>query len=297
MAWHDADSWLTLAFAPHPGTLALALLVVITLPILLHAYIYRRRAPDSLPTFLLIGPSSAGKTSLLTLLSHGTPSATHTSSTPTAASLALPITTTPASSRYRSNNDPSADRARKFRLLDTPGHGKLRHYALSTLAKTGPGGALKGIIFVLDAAALGEDAGAAEAGEYLHDILLLLQKRHTGNKTSKGPTAIPVLVAANKMDLFTALPESLVKIRLEKAVEEVRKTRGRALKDSGIELSAGDGEEEEREGLADGYEGAFNFKMLEDSDIEVKVAGGSVKGDKGEGADVQEWWGWVGEQL
>jgi signal recognition particle receptor subunit beta len=68
MAWHDEDSWLTAAFAPKPSTIAVTLLLTLLLPILLHQFIYRKATPTTLPTFLLVGPSGAGKTSLLTLV-------------------------------------------------------------------------------------------------------------------------------------------------------------------------------------------------------------------------------------
>jgi signal recognition particle receptor subunit beta len=69
MAWYDEDSWLTAAFAPKPLTIVVTLLITILLPILLHQFLYRQAAPTALPTFLLVGPSGAGKTALLTLVS------------------------------------------------------------------------------------------------------------------------------------------------------------------------------------------------------------------------------------
>lgn len=68
MAWYDEDSWVTAAFAPKPATMALTLFLAIVLPILLHQFIYRKATPTNLPVFLLIGPSGAGKTALLTLV-------------------------------------------------------------------------------------------------------------------------------------------------------------------------------------------------------------------------------------
>jgi signal recognition particle receptor subunit beta len=69
MAWYDEDSWLTAAFAPNLSTIAVTLLLTILLPILLHQFIYRKATPTALPSFLLIGPSGAGKTAFLTLVS------------------------------------------------------------------------------------------------------------------------------------------------------------------------------------------------------------------------------------
>jgi signal recognition particle receptor subunit beta len=126
--------------------------------------------------------------------------------------------------------------------------------------------------------------------------LLALQKRYTGAKSSKGPKDIPVLVAANKMDLFTALPPHLVKISLEKAISEVRKSRAKGLKDSGVALGADeDGMEEEREWLGEGGEGSFNFEQMEEVGVNVVVQGGNVLGV--DGADVKSWFAWIAEQL
>ena len=70
---------------------------------------------------------------------------------------------------------------------------------------------------MVDAADLSSSAegdsneGLRQSAEYLHDLLLLLQTRSTKSKSSKAPKELPVLVAANKLDLFTALPAPLVK--------------------------------------------------------------------------------------
>lgn len=292
MVWHDADSWLTLAFGPYLSTIVVTLVITLILPVLLHQFIYRRQTPASLPTFLLVGPSGAGKTAFLTLLERGKPSATHLSQTPLSASCTLPETSTATSSKYRSEGDPSYARSRQFLLVDTPGHGKLRHLVTAQLAKPDT---LRGIIFLVDAAAVGEEAGLAEAAEYLHDVLLALQKRYTAAKTSKGPREMPVLVAANKLDLFTALPPNLVRIALEKAITDVRRTKAKGLRDSGVGMGEEDGVEDERDWLGDGGDGAFDFGQMDEVNVHVQVKGGNVMG--ADGADARDWWEWVAEQL
>jgi signal recognition particle receptor subunit beta len=182
-------------------------------------------------------------------------------------------------------------------LVDTPGHGKLRHFASEQLSKTQN---LKGIIFLVDAAALSPgDAGKTTTGltstaEYLHDVLLALQKRYTSAKSSKGPKETPVLIAANKLDLFTALPPSLVKAALEKEITSVRNTRSKGLKDSGIAMGE-DAIEEEREWLGDGGDGKFEFKQMEELNVFVDVIGGNVLGQ--DGPSVGKWWDWIAAQL
>jgi signal recognition particle receptor subunit beta len=218
---------------------------------------------------------------------------THTSTSPTVIEALLPEGFTPASSHYRSPGDPAFERSRRFLLLDTPGHGKLRHFATAQLVNPTN---VRGIIFVVDAASVAEEAGLNEAAGYLHDVLLALQKRYTGAKTSKGPKEIPVLIAANKLDLFTALPPHLVTISLEKAISDVRKSRAKGLKDSGVALAGDDeGLDEEREWLGEGGEGAFEFRQMEEVGTSIAIQGGNVLG--GDGTDVKAWHAWMAEQL
>lgn len=142
------------------------------------------------------------------------------------------------------------------------------------------------------------DAGLREAAEYLHDVLLVLQKRANSTTMTTagagGGSGVPVLVAANKLDLFTALPAALVRVGLEGEITRVRESRAKGLLDSGIGMGDGDAGEE-REWLGDGGEGKFEFAQMEDVGVSVTVAGGSVVG--AEGADVGKWWDWIGSQL
>ncbi|KAF2647110.1 P-loop containing nucleoside triphosphate hydrolase protein [Lophiostoma macrostomum CBS 122681] len=293
MAWYDEDSWLTAAFSPRLSTVAVALTLVLVLPVLLHLFIYRRATPTTLPSLLLLGPSGAGKTALLTLTERDAAAPTHTSTAPLAIEALLPPRLTPASAHYRSPGDPAYERARRFLLVDTPGHGKLRHFATAQLASPAN---VRGIVFMIDAASVADEAGLNEAAEYLHDVLLTLQKRYTGARTSKGPVEIPVLIAANKSDLFTALPPQLVQINLEKAITQVRKSKAQGLKDSGVALAADDDAlDEEREWLGEGGDGPFEFRQMEEVGTSVKVRGGNVLG--GDGPDVKDWFAWIAQQL
>ena len=186
---------------------------------------------------------------------------------------------------------------KKFLLADTPGHGKLRHHAFDSVIKPQN---LRGIIFVVDAADLSSSSSGTgkeplrQAAEYLHDLLLQLQKRATNTKSSKGPKRLPVLIAANKLDLFTALPPPLVQGVLEAEISNVRSSKNKGLLDSGIgmnDLDIG----EEKEWLGDGGEGRFEFSQMEEVNVSVSVAGGNVLGS--EGPDIQQWWDWIGSNL
>ena len=69
MAWYDEDSWLTQALSPNVTTILVTLAITLLLPILLHAFLYRKAASTTgLPTFLLVGPSGGGKTAFTTLV-------------------------------------------------------------------------------------------------------------------------------------------------------------------------------------------------------------------------------------
>lgn len=314
MSWTDSQSWVSSLMSPTPAAIAVAVLLVLSIPLFLHLVIYRSSSSTTLPSFLLVGPSGSGKTALLTLVSciyqlcraladsniqfeRGQHAETRTSQAPLTVEVSIPVTTAIASSKYRSVNDPSNQAHKKFLLADTPGHGKLRHHAFDSVIKPQN---LKGIIFLVDAADISTSSSGAgnealrQAAEYLHDLLLLLQKRSTSSKSTKGPKELPVLVAANKLDLFTALPAPLVKTALESEITNVRNSRGKGLLDSGIgmnDLDIG----EEKEWLGDGGEGKFEFSQMEEVNVSVSVAGGNVLG--ADGPDVKQWWDWIGSIL
>lgn len=70
MAWYDEDSWLTWALAPSPMAILVTVAFALLMPIVLHTFLYRNAASATgLPTFLLVGPSGAGKTALTMLVS------------------------------------------------------------------------------------------------------------------------------------------------------------------------------------------------------------------------------------
>ncbi|PMD55283.1 P-loop containing nucleoside triphosphate hydrolase protein [Hyaloscypha bicolor E] len=277
---------------PSPLGLAIAILLAVTIPIFLHSVVFRSSGLTTLPSILLIGPSGSGKTSLITLFERGTKAAaTHTSQTPIAVECSLPVGAVASSDKYRSDNDPTNQTHKKFLLIDTPGHGKLRHHALASL--TNPQN-LKGLIFLVDAATLSAgDEGLRQTADYLHDVLLLLQKRVTGSKAAKAMKEIPVLIAANKMDLFIALPAALVKSSLEAEITKVRTSRSKGLLDSGIGM--GDAEDEKDDWLGEMGSTSFKFSQMEEFDISVEVLGGNVVG--GEGPTVDKWWKWISERL
>jgi signal recognition particle receptor subunit beta len=124
-----------------------------------------------------------------------------------------------------------------------------------------------------------------------------LQKRHTQGKTSKDPHSIPVLVAANKQDVFTSLPTGLVKRKLEEEIARVRQTKSKGMLDSGIGMEDDVGGDEESNCLGEYGSKEFRFKQMEEHGVDVVVHGGNVRGE-GQGDNVVgEWWSWIGGNL
>ena len=68
MSWTDPQSWLSSMMGPSPLAIVVKLIVALSIPLFLHLVIYRSPSSNTLPSFLLIGPSGAGKTALLTLV-------------------------------------------------------------------------------------------------------------------------------------------------------------------------------------------------------------------------------------
>ncbi|KAG6119475.1 hypothetical protein E4U13_007600 [Claviceps humidiphila] len=285
---------------PSLPLLLIGLLILIGAPILLHTILAASSTYTTPPTILLLGPSHAGKTSLLTLLERGGTETPDTHTSQVSHSVELEATTDVSSTKgsFRNQGDASGGSAggtyTKFLLVDTPGHGKLRNVAMGKLGRVDK---LRGVVFMVDAAALGErdrerDGSLASTAAYLYDVLLYLQQRQTSQKDKskgKGKGAVPVLVAANKMDLFTALPANLVKMQLERELSSIRATRSKGLLDSGV----GDdevGTEDQDSWLGEYGSEKFSFGQMMEFDVEVEVVGGSVRAEE---ADVDGWWSWM----
>ncbi|KAI1435800.1 signal recognition particle receptor beta subunit-domain-containing protein [Xylaria sp. CBS 124048] len=303
----DIKRVLEYLLTPSTPVITVGLLIVFLLPVLLHLLITRATPYTSLPTILLAGPSGGGKTALATLLERGDErTETHTSQAPHA--VELTVSSDPGASTFReAARDDAPGSHKKFHLVDTPGHGKLRGAAMALLggdinkggkkAGGGSGGStpvgdaatLRGVIFMVDAATL--DDSIADAAAYLYDVLLSLQKRAGTGRSSRAPSAVHVLIAANKLDLFTALPASLVRSNLETELARIRQSRSVGLLDSGVgedEIGA----EEQDTWLGEYGSEKFSFSQLREFDIEVDVVGGSVL----EG-NVDKWWDWISGHI
>ncbi|KAK4650004.1 hypothetical protein QC762_703270 [Podospora pseudocomata] len=296
------------SLTPSPTVILFGLAFCLLAPILLH-FLYSTATPyTTLPSVLLLGPPGAGKTALTTLFERGPldlPLAkTHTSQVTSSIELSI-NSDDPSSASYKTNLDEAGATAKKFLLVDTPGHPKLRASSLARLNSAEPtiksslvsdGGAkskIKAVVFMVDAAALADGDALPSTAEYLYDVLLTLQKRFHSRNGSRAPASMPVLVAANKLDLFTALPAALVKSNLEAELGRIRAARSKGLLDSGVgqdDLAAG----EEGDWLGGDGSEKFSFAQMMEFDVDVDVIGGSVTGD---GPGAEKWWKWIGERV
>ncbi|CAD6500728.1 BgTH12-06435 [Blumeria graminis f. sp. triticale] len=265
-----------------------AILVVLTVPLLLHLFIFRSANRKSLPSIVLLGPCDSGKSSLLALLEGAQNVRTYTSQLPATVELSLPDDRVAGSTKYRSINDPTNLTCRKFSLTDTPGHGKLRYYALEKISAPQ---ALSGVIFMVDAASLkSNNETLRHTAEYLHDLLLALKKRAEQMNTD---VTIPVLIAANKLDLFTALPAPLVRKTLEDEVSKIQASKSKGLLSSEMDTNE-EGMEEKEDWIVEKGSSNFKFSQLEEFGISLEVHGGHISGDK---PSIDHWLVWISERL
>ncbi|KAL6866531.1 hypothetical protein ACO1O0_002643 [Amphichorda felina] len=285
----DLSSIFEALLTPSIPLAILGIIVVLGAPLLWHIILASSSTYTVPPTVLLLGPEGAGKTGLLTLFERGDdgPAQTHTSQTSQTVELNASVDSDSRAS-FRNHDDTTGTHT-KFLLVDTPGHGKLRNAAMGKLARTEK---LRAVVFVVDAAALGEQDVLAATASYLHDALLFLQKR-AADKTSANRGPVPFLIAANKMDLFTALPSTLVKTNLEAELTRIRATRSKGLLDSGVGMD--DLGSEEQDGWLGEYGSEkFSFKQMQEFDVDIEVLPGNVTGD-GPGAD--KWWWWIAQRV
>lgn len=280
--------WIESTKGVHTTEIAVAVLVVFTVPLLLHFAIFRSAGRKCLPSIVLLGPCDSGKSSLLALLDGARNTKTYTSQLPTPLELSLPDHKAVGSTKYRSVNDPTSIAGRKFVLTDTPGHGKLRHYALDRISALQ---ALSGVIFMVDAASLTTSSEILRhTTEYLYDTLLTLKKRA---ELMNNKTTIPVLIAANKMDLFTALPAPLVKKTLEDEISKIQASKSKGLLGSGMEVDD-EATNEKEDWLVEKGSSNFKFSQMDEFDISVEIHGGHISGDK---PSIDYWLVWISERL
>ncbi|KAL2752958.1 hypothetical protein ACRALDRAFT_213279 [Sodiomyces alcalophilus JCM 7366] len=272
---------------PTPAVVFSGIIVILLVPVLLHFLLSTNASRlTNLPAILLVGPSGAGKTALVTRMERGLdaqPTETHTTTTLHSVEIE-----TPAPSSSSSSGAASAEHV-KFLLTDTPGHGKLRPHVFNRLSATAENdkGRVRAVVFVCDAAALSDPDALRHAAAYLYDLLLALQRRASARIRAGTPLAkcgTPVLVAANKLDLFTALPGTAVKANLEAELTRIRASRSKGLLDSGVGTDEV-GSEAQDDWLGEYGSQKFTFEQMGEFSISVDVIGGNVAGEEGPGIE------------
>ncbi|KAK2880043.1 hypothetical protein FQN49_000621 [Arthroderma sp. PD_2] len=300
MQWNSASQIATNLLSANPVAIVVTCLVAFLFPVCLHLFLYRAAPTSKSDEFLLLGSSGSGKTALCALLEKSStsspePRPTHTSQVSSTVSVALHPAVRKGSDRYRSVNDPTVAQSVKHRVVfglrDTPGHGKLRDLEvisqlLDPAKQKQAQSRVRGIAFMIDAATLLDAGQLADIARYLYDVLTILYRRSSSTRTR----STPVLVAANKQDLFAAIPPKMVKDKLEAEIEAVRETRRKGLINP-------DAEDDETDSLG---EQPFTFQLLEDeSGVKVDFLGGSVTADDRDDATsgVRSWEEWMGQCL
>ncbi|KAF3491144.1 uncharacterized protein GIQ15_00661 [Arthroderma uncinatum] len=300
MEWDSASKIATNLLSANPVAIVVTCLVAFLLPVCLHFLLYRAAPTSKSDEFLLLGASGSGKTALCALLEKSPASTesrpTHTSQVPSTVSVALHPAVRTSSDKYRSVNDPTVAQSAKHRVVfglrDTPGHGKLRDLdgiaqLLDPAKQKQAKSRVRGVIFMIDAATLLDAGQLADIARYVYDVLIILHHRTSSTRTRR----TPVLVIANKQDLFAAIPPKMVKDKLEAEIEAVRETRRKGVVNPDAD------EEDETDALG---EQPFTFQLLEDeAGVKVDFVGGSVRDDDRDDATagVRAWEEWMGRCL
>ncbi|KAI9258003.1 signal recognition particle receptor beta subunit-domain-containing protein [Phascolomyces articulosus] len=209
----------------------IAAVVLVILSVLI-GFVFKRKSSKT--TILILGTADAGKTQLYTRLRFGKKTATVTS--------------------MKENEGPLTLENKTFDLVDMPGHERVRFRYVDYLPVT------RSIVFVVDSTTVARQIRVV--GEYLYNVLAQQQVQKD---------RIPILIACNKTDLITALPQDKIQQRLEIEINRLRSTRTAAVEQQEASL------DDEQEAYL-GYEGEeFKFDHL-DNDVQFETC--SVEKDE-----------------
>ncbi|CUS23677.1 LAQU0S11e01794g1_1 [Lachancea quebecensis] len=215
------------------------------------------------PTFIIAGPSSSGKTSLFNLLTTDAQKPTVMSQEPNVAEDYML---------------PSTAKSFRFKLMEFPGHLKLRYRLYDTLKDSS---SLKGLIFVVDSTV--DPQKLTETAEFLYEILGL---------TERFPDGVDILIACNKSESFSARPPLKIRDALEKEIGKIIERRARSLA-SVKKADTTSGVEDEDGAMPQSVEFQGNHEFKFDAlDGNVDALDGSVL--KGQ---VEKWECWIDERA
>ncbi|KAJ6263234.1 Signal recognition particle subunit [Drechslerella dactyloides] len=269
--------------------LFITLFAVILIPVVLSQLLSSKSKDGPSSFFLLAGPRDSGKTSFLLYLQEQTLIPTQTSTTSATVKLPTGVLEQIKSEDGETSIPEDIGSRHSFHLKDTPGHPKLRSQALTSI-NLGPKACI-GIIFMLDSAVLSSQPRLTDTVEYLYELLLVIQKQYNSlsESSASSPDPIPLLIACNKNDLFTALPSAKISILLQTELGRMKETKRKGL------LNAGAGEEDDEDldrVLGDENSDHVTWEGLREFGVEISVQSGSIKSTHAE-----SWKSWMSSCL
>ncbi|SCU88072.1 LADA_0E08020g1_1 [Lachancea dasiensis] len=215
------------------------------------------------PTFIIAGPSGSGKTSLFNMLTTDTFKPTLMSQSPNIAEDYML---------------PSTSKSFKFKLMEFPGHVKLRYRLFEALKESTH---LKGLLFVVDSTV--DPQKLTETAELLYEILML---------TERFPDGVDILIACNKSESFSSRPPLKIKTALEKEISKIIERKAKSLsavhKNDGV--SDGNDTEEDVHPNSLEIQGGHQF-TFDALDGNVTASAGSVLK-----CQVDKWECWIDEK-
>ncbi|SCV05532.1 LANO_0H09560g1_1 [Lachancea nothofagi CBS 11611] len=214
------------------------------------------------PTFIIAGPSGSGKTSLFNMLTTDSFKPTVMSQVPNVAEDYML---------------PSNVKSFKFKLMEFPGHVKLRYRLFDTLKESTY---LKGLIFVVDSTI--DPQKLTETAEFFYEILML---------TERFPEGVDVMIACNKSESFSSRPPLKIRDALEKEIGKIIERKAKSLsavKKPDKNLSGHDEDESNPNSLE--FQGGHDFKF-DALDGNIDALDGSVLKSQ-----IDKWECWIDER-
>lgn len=188
----------------------------------------------------------------------------------------------------RDDNDLPIDQP--FHMTDTPGHPKLRSLALAGIARPDKTSYI-GVIYMLDSGDLSAQGRITDTVAYLYEILVAAQQRYTrlSESSSGSLEPLPVLIACNKSELFTALPANKISALLQSELGKMKETKRKGLLNAGA-----DAEDDENidEILGDENSNNITWEGLREYGVDISIHSGSIKKE-----DIGQWKSWISSSL